>query len=464
MTCITHIFNKAASLQAAGHTDSQDTFDISGSAFALCTEAALTPQDGLSYCSFGQIIRWFHPHIIHKCPQIMLLVDYATTPSGQSLAAVGSFFQQGFHTLSQRFHTVLKRLPQQRAVPYPFTQMQNLFGQYEQFASESAHRSFGLRQRLKITFEMCPTQLSQACKAIVTAPAVTVKSAGKITQQLLGRRLPASGLDHKNRSAGAAQGPQPALKAIASRPAGFIGMGRLLHLDMVRYLLIRTFQRLGQLGFTMTQAAQAHWHGKDLVHHRQGFALAGIQHPGQYADDGQHAGTEMLTFDRIGQGTVYIGSAVPALKYVLDIFHDLRLDGRYIDNLMTQRFLASLFDMFAAACASVRFKMNMLFNKLLWQQRSQMRRMAVLGPAFFTPMHWQFDRHSGWIGRGRLGRILRVLAQKPLKLFDMFFQRRDSLFQFDNLVLELFYIYVFVHTVIIGQRKPFTGIISTNQI
>src|SRR4030042_1108758 len=194
MTRITHIFNDASSLQQAGRTDSKDTFNVSGSSFALGAKTALAPQDGLSYSSFGQIVGRLHTSIIHKRPQILPMVEYTTALPRQRLIAVSTFFQQGFHSLYQRFHTAVKGLPQKRAVPHAFAHMQDLFGQDKQFASDSTHISFGLGQRLKISFQMCPTQLSQACKAIVAAPAVAVKNPVKSTEKLFGCRLPASSL------------------------------------------------------------------------------------------------------------------------------------------------------------------------------------------------------------------------------------------------------------------------------
>jgi len=458
MAYITQIFNKASIQQAAGCTDRQDTFDISGAPFALGAETALAPQNGGAYHLFAPIICRLHAGIINKRPQILPQIIYAAALSGQRLAAVGSLFQQRFHALHQRFHTVLKRLPQQGAVPYPIPQMQNLLSQYRQFASDTAHLSLDLRQRLKIAFQMCPAQLSQSRKAIIAAPAVAVKNPGKCAQQLLGLGFSASDLNHKDRRCGTAHHPQPAFKPVASGPASFIGMSGSLRLNMAGYFLIRLFQGVGQLRFTMAQAAQTHRNGKDLAHHRQRLAFTGVEISGKNSNHRHDTRTKVLTFDLIGQRTMNLGSAVSASEYGLDIFHNLGLDGWDIDNLMTHRRLIRLLEMSTAAGASIGLQINTFFDKLRWQQRSQMRRVTFACTAFLASPRRQFDRHPGGIGRRRLGRIARILTQKPLELFDMLFQRFNTLFQFDNLVLELFYIGVLVHTVIIGQRDVFLKI------
>lgn len=330
MTRIPQILDNTLPLEAAGRADGKNTFNVSGAPFALGAETAFTPQNGLSYDSFGQIVRRFHTCIVDKRPQKLSLVEDAAALSRQRFVAIGSFFQQDFYTLNQRSHTALKCLPQQCAVPNPLPQMQNLLGQTKQFASDSTHKTFGLRQRLKIPFQMGPAQLSQTRKTIITAPAVTVKNLGKCAQQLSCCRLSSAGLNHEDRGAGTAQYPQPTFKSIASRPAGFIGMSGWLCLDIVCRFLIRLFQCLGQLSFTLTQAAKAHRNGKDLVHHRQRLALAGVDIPGQYANNRQYTRTKVLTLDVIRQRMIDKFAAFAALVYRLDIFDDLRLYGRYI--------------------------------------------------------------------------------------------------------------------------------------
>jgi hypothetical protein len=184
---ITQIRDNTLLLQAAGRTDGQDTFHVSGSPFALGAETAFTPQNSLSYDSFGQIVRRFHPSIIHKRPQKVSLVEDAAALPRQRFAAIGSFFQQDFHTLDQRFHTVLKRLPQQRAVPHPLTQMQDLFGQTKQFASDSPIDHW-LGQRLKIPFQVGQAHLSQTRETIIALSGHS-EDLGICPQQLLSRRL-----------------------------------------------------------------------------------------------------------------------------------------------------------------------------------------------------------------------------------------------------------------------------------
>mgnify|MGYP000913371618 CR=1 FL=1 len=156
MTRITYIFNKALSLQVAGSAYSKDTFYVSGSPFALCAKTAFPPQDGLSYRSLGQIIRRLHTGIINKCPQISPLVENTAALACQRFTPVSAFLQQGFHSLYQRFHTLLKGLPQKCAVPHTLMHMQNLFREGKQFSSDLAHISFGLGQRFKISFQVRP--------------------------------------------------------------------------------------------------------------------------------------------------------------------------------------------------------------------------------------------------------------------------------------------------------------------
>jgi hypothetical protein len=87
---ITQILDNISALQAASRTDSKDAFDISGSAFALCAKTAFTPQDRLPYRLFSPIVRRFHPHIIHKCPQKVPLVEDSTALTRQGFAAVSA--------------------------------------------------------------------------------------------------------------------------------------------------------------------------------------------------------------------------------------------------------------------------------------------------------------------------------------------------------------------------------------
>lgn len=93
MTCIKQVFDNTSLLQAAGRADGQNSFHVSGAPFALGAEAAFAPQDGLPYCSFGQIIRRLQANILDKCPQIVSLVNdtanallsaaFSASPSGK---------------------------------------------------------------------------------------------------------------------------------------------------------------------------------------------------------------------------------------------------------------------------------------------------------------------------------------------------------------------------------------------
>jgi hypothetical protein len=184
------------------------------------------------------------------------------------------------------------------------------------------------------------------------------------------------------------------------------------------------FQSLGQLSFTLAQAANAHRNRKDLVDHRQRLALAGVDIPCKNTDNRQDTRTKILTLDVIRQRTIDKGSTVSASEYILDVFHDFGLYGRDIHNLMTQRLLTSLLDMVTAARTSVGLKMNMLFDKLLRQKSSQMRRMAISCSAFLTSPRQNHNR-SRRIRRGRFGRILRIHPQSPFQFFKTFFQKTE---------------------------------------
>jgi hypothetical protein len=147
----------------------------------------------------------------------------------------------------------------------------------------------------------------------------------------------------------------------------------------------------------------------------------------------------------------YTPPAIFASIYVLNILCDLRLYGRYINNLMTQRFFAGFFKICAAASAYFWFEMKMFFYQLLRQKLSQVRFMTFSCSTFFTPTLRQYDGHSGRIRRWRFGGIPGVHPQKPFKLF-------DTLFQLNNFVFQLLYICVFVHKTVIGQRQRFAKV------
>ena len=132
-------------------------------------------------------------------------------------------------------------------------------------------------------------------------------------------------------------------------------------------------------------------------------------------------------------------SAVFASIYVLNILNDFRLNQRYIDNLMTQRFFVGFFKICATTRTYLRVKFDTLGNFFRRQQLSQMRLMAFLCSTFFTSLLWQYSRHSWRIRRRWFGRILRIHPQKPFQLLDPLFQLRVFSFQFSDLLfIELF--------------------------
>jgi len=216
-------------------------------------------------------------------------------------------------------------------------------------------------------------------------------------------------MNHKESSRAATHCPQPAFLTIASWPAGFIGMRRLLTSDVLGSFVIRLLKCTSKLGFAVTQAAKTHRHRENLVHHSHRLTLAGIKSTCEYPNYRQYARSEVSAFDFIRQWLIDKCAAFATLEYMLDILNDFR------------------------------------------QKLSEVRLVAVPCPAFSMPMPWQFGRHSGWVGGWRLGRIPRIHPQKPFKLFYTFFQ-------LDNLVFQLLYICVFVHKAIIGQKQTFTSI------
>ena len=62
MTGITQVFNNTSSLQAAGGADSEDSFRVTRSTFALRAEGALAPQHGSPHYPLGQIVGWLYEY------------------------------------------------------------------------------------------------------------------------------------------------------------------------------------------------------------------------------------------------------------------------------------------------------------------------------------------------------------------------------------------------------------------
>jgi hypothetical protein len=454
---ITQVFDNALPLQAAGCAYRQNAFHIPGAPLALCAEAALTPQYSLTHNALGRIVGRLDLLILHKYPQMPLMFEDVTALAAQIALKTCTGLKQRFNTLLKFGHSALKRCPLQRAVADSLSQFQYFLCQIVKLTAYVAKRAFGLAYRLKITLQMRPAYLPTACKEIIAAPAVAAQRTAERIQQLFGRFLSAAGLNHKESRRLTAQCPQPAFETITSWPAGFIRMRRFLLSNMFGNFIVRLFHYLGQLSFTITQAAKAYRHREYLIDNGQSLTLAGIDIACEYPDYRQYTRTKMSSLDLIRQGPIDKRTAIPALAYMLDIFDDLRLYARYIDNLMAQRFLIGIFEICAAARAYVRFKMDILLYKLQRQKLSQVRLMAVSCSAFLMPMLRRFDhKHSGRIGRRRFGRILRVHTQKPFKFFDAFFHFVNTLLQLCVFFFQLLNIRIFVHKVIIGQRQLLT--------
>ena len=104
-TRITQIFNNASPLQ----THRQDSFYITRHAFALCAEAALTPQYSLTHNALGKIVGWLHTLIAYKCSKVLAMFNNPATFATQRRFTFPRLFKKFFHTLHQRRHPVLKR-------------------------------------------------------------------------------------------------------------------------------------------------------------------------------------------------------------------------------------------------------------------------------------------------------------------------------------------------------------------
>lgn len=129
---------------------------------------------------------------------------------------------------------------------------------------------------------------------------------GRILKKLQGIFRPVkkqtAGLDIKSYRTGAAQRPQPALEPVAAESAGFIGMSGELRLNVVRDVLMRPLQGLGQLRLAMVQTAQAHRDAKDLVDHDQRLAFVGIEQTGQNC---RHARAEIALLESVRQRLIH---------------------------------------------------------------------------------------------------------------------------------------------------------------
>ena len=460
-THITQVFNNVSPLQAAGGAGSENSFSIPRTSLALRAETALTPQDGLTHHALGQIIGRLHPHISHKRPQILPHVEYAAAPARQRLSTISASSQQCFHPRYQRLHPMLKSFPSKRSIPHPLAQVQDLFSQGEQFTSNPPHCPFDLAKCLKIPFQMRPAQLPQTGKAIVSAPAVAVQDSGKGAKQLSGRCLSASGLNQEHGGSGAAHRPQPALLPITAGPAGLVGVGGRLLLHILEQFLIRLCQGLRYLFFARAQAAQTHWNSKHFVYQCQRLAFAGVERAGQNPHQSQKPRTKVSTFDCIRQRLIHQRSAIFAAINRLNIFGNLRLDGRNIYDLMSPRLFGSLLQPGRTAWTNLWGNFDTLSNQLRRQQCPHKRRMAFSGSAFLVPTHRRQDYcRARRVGRGRLGGILRIYSQPPFKFFDTFFQCRVFFFQLLYICpVSLWYsVCVFVHRTFIGQKQTYASI------
>ncbi|MBA7533042.1 hypothetical protein ES705_25277 [subsurface metagenome] len=146
-TRITQIFNNASPLQAAGRTHCEYMFYITRPAFALCAEAALTPQYTLTHNTLGNIVSRIYILIMHKCPEMFSVVDNPAAFAGQFTFAERSFFKKFFYTLHQRRHPVLKSTPLQCPVANPLSQFQYFLRQTVKLLTYLANHTFGLLYR-----------------------------------------------------------------------------------------------------------------------------------------------------------------------------------------------------------------------------------------------------------------------------------------------------------------------------
>jgi len=83
ITYIAQIFDNTPPLQAARRTHRQYTLNVTSPAFALRTEAALSPQYPLANNSFGKVVGRLYSLILHKRPQILLVFKDVTALAAQ---------------------------------------------------------------------------------------------------------------------------------------------------------------------------------------------------------------------------------------------------------------------------------------------------------------------------------------------------------------------------------------------
>jgi len=455
-TRIAQIFDNAPPLQPTGCTHGQYALHVPGATLALGAETALTPQDALTNNPLSLIVGRLHTRILHKGPQMGTMFENPAASAAKGAWTSGTILKKGFHTFHQGDHPSLKPRPLQCSITNTLSQLQYLLGQTVKLTADLAQGILGLADRLEIPFQMRPANLASPLKYIIGAPAVTDQHPAKGIKQLAGRFLASLGLNHKDRRPATAQGPQPASLAIASTPAGLVGIADRLLSDVRDRFLVRRFQCLRQLSLAVAQTPQAHRNRKDLVDHRQGLALAGVEHPGQNRHQRQDARTEVVAFDLVRQRLIDPRATGPAAIDRLNILNDFGFDGWDIESLMTQGLVGRSLECCSAATAHLGFQMNTLFDFLRRQQSFQMRPMPLLGSAFFTSTPRQccsdLRRIRGW----RFGRIPRVHPQKSLKLLYPLLQLCIFLFQ-------LLDISVFVHNSIIGQRQGFRSI-TLNQV
>jgi hypothetical protein len=267
---------------------------------------------------------------------MLAMFDNPAALAAQCAFTSGCLFKKLFHTPHQWDHPFLKSPPLQCPIPNSFSHLQYFLRQTVKLQTYLANRASGLAYRLEIPLQMRPAYLSDTTEEAISAPAVTDQFATEGAQQLPCRFLASLGVNHKNGCTGATQGPQPASLSITSTPAGFVRMRHILTSDMLARFIVWLFQCLGQLRLTITQPAKTHRHTEYLVYHRQCLTLTGIEHTGQNRYQSQYARAKVLAFDFIRQKLVDKASTVFATIYVLNILSNLRLNGRYIDNLMTQ--------------------------------------------------------------------------------------------------------------------------------
>jgi len=178
-TSFTQILNNTSPLQTASRAHRQNALYIPSTSFALCAEAALTPQYALTNNPFCKIVGRLYFSILHKCPKILFVRKNPTTFTTQLAVKTCTIFQQRFNTLLKFGHSALKCFPLQCSIANSFTKFQYLFCQSMKSFTYFAKFTFGLTDSLKIPFQMSPAYLANQFVKIVGTITVCYKFAAR---------------------------------------------------------------------------------------------------------------------------------------------------------------------------------------------------------------------------------------------------------------------------------------------